>query len=327
MVGLFVLGSLMTGELRAQSDCDGTCGVDCDALSARCSDGTPAWWASADAMFLDRSQNYRGVLVIDENAQGAPILRGDALDFSSVAGPRLAVGRNWTSTVGGELVYFGLHDWTSRARVDSNNNLSMPGDLGLATQDFFAADSIRITYGSRIQNAEANLWLTGSHLEWMTGFRMFRLAEDLDYQSYDQDTFQSNYLIQTDNRLYGGQIGVRRSWSAGYFAIRPELKFGVLGNSDSQSTLVRDLDNTLTLRDVSVRGTGVSTLSELRLAAEALLTPNAKINFGYNFLWLSDVAQAPYQLDFTDTASSSRFINDAHSVYYNGVSVGLTLMR
>jgi hypothetical protein len=278
-------------------------------------------------MFLDRSQKYNGVLVIDENALGAPVLTGDSLQFESVAGPRLALGRTWKSGIDSELVYFGLHDWSTTARVDGNNNLSMPGDIALATADFFAADSMVINYGSRIHNVEGNLWIPFGRLEGMVGFRYFGMNEDLNYESFDSDTFQSNYLVDSNNQLFGGQIGVRRSWCHGALSFRPEAKFGVFANANEQNSLLRDLNNTIVLRDVSVEDNVTSTLSELRLVGDVALTKHFSVGFGYNFLWLTDLALAPNQLDFTDTAFSSQFVDNNHSVFLHGATVGITLTR
>jgi hypothetical protein len=310
-------------SLYGQTQCDSL--VDDSQGCNLCSHGD--WWVSAEALFLDRSQNYEGVLVIDENTSGSPAMLGDALRFESVAGPRFALGKSWKSGAQTELVYFGLHDWVATARVDGDNNLSLPGDIALATQDFFAADSMVVTYGSRIHNVEANLWMPLAGVEGMLGFRYFSMTDDLNLQSFDTDTFQSNYLVNTDNHLYGGQVGLRRRWCKGALRFSPEAKFGVFVNANEQHSLLRDLNNTLPLRDVSFADNSASTVSELRLVGDLGLTRHLQVGFGYNFLWVTDLAQAPYQLDFTDTASSSQFVDNGHSIFLHGASVGLILTR
>jgi hypothetical protein len=96
------------------------------------------------------------------------------------------------------------------------------------------------------------------------------------------------------------------------------------GDANNQHSLVRDLHNSKILRDVQASLSILSSLSELRLVGDAALTDNLKLTFGYNLIWLTGIAQAPYQLDFTYTDASSRFVDDNHSIFYHGANAGLT---
>jgi hypothetical protein len=133
--------------------------------------------------------------------------------------------------------------------------------------------------------------------------------------------------VNADNRLYGGQVGGQYHLKSEFLTFAPQIKTGILGNANSTSTLVQDLNNTLTLRNVSNTSSTTSFLGELRLPGEVILTDSCRFNFGYNFLWVTDLAQAPRQLDFTDTSTSSQFVNDSHSVFFHGASLGITLTR
>lgn len=314
-----MLGGWAVGQESVAEACDKSA---CDSLPLA-KDSLPAWWMSADALFLYRTQNNRQTMVVDENNALAPVLTGNDLSFGMAAGPRLATGWTWKSGYTAELVYFGMNNWASQASVTGNNNLSIPGDLGLATFDFFAADRMDVTYDSRIQNVEANLWSPMAGMEWLTGFRHFSVIENFKIASFDADTYKSDYQIQTNNQLYGGQIGVRKRWTWDWLSFAPEAKFGILGNANNQHSLVRDLDNSKVLRDVQASSSILSSLSELRLVGDAALTENLKLTFGYNLIWLTGIAQAPYQLDFTYTDASSRFVDDNHSIFYHGANVGL----
>jgi hypothetical protein len=306
------------GSFPCASSCDA---VSCDEQSAG------SWWASTDALFLQRTQRFVEPMVVDENAGLAPVLTGRDLDFGTEVGPRMALGRQWVSGRAGELVYFGLHDWTANARVDGNNNLSLPGDLGLATFDFFAADRMDVSYGSRIHNAEANLWNPVGDVQLLTGFRYFSIQEDFGISSFDSDTYLSDYRIDTNNQMYGGQVGLRKSWLFGRLSVAPELKFGLLQNWNNQHSVVRDLGNTNVLRDERVSASMLSSLSEIRLVSGIALTQNISVTTGYNMLWLTGVAQAPYQIDTSYTATSSRFVDDNHSIFFHGMNIGLVISR
>lgn len=285
--------------------------------------GSTTWWVSADAQFLRRSQNNHSIIVIDENNSQAPVLTGNDLAFGVATGPRIAMGWAKDANYVAELVYFGMNDWATRESRVGNNNLSIPGDLGLATFDFFAADRMDVSYGSRIHNVEANVWSPIANAEWLVGFRHFSVNEQLQIASFDSDTFNSDYQIHADNHLFGGQVGVRKRWTQERLSFAPEAKFGIFGNSNDQHSLVRDLDNTTVLRDVREDSSTLSSLTELRLVGNAAITGNLHATFGYNLIWVTGLAQAPNQLDFSFTSSSSRFVDDSHSVFYHGAIVGL----
>ncbi len=308
-----------TGQGIATDACDNST---CDSLPVA-KTTLPTWWMSADVLFLYRTQNNRTTMVVDENNALAPVLTGSELSFGMAAGPRLATGWTWKSGYTAELVYFGMNNWASQATATGNNNLSIPGDLGLATFDFFAADRMEVTYDSSIQNVEANLWSPRAGMEWLTGLRHFSVIENFKIASFDVDTYKSDYQIQTNNQFYGSQIGVRKRWTRKGLSFAPEAKFGLFGNANNQHSLVRDVDNSKVLRDVTASSSIVSSLSELRLVGDAAITNNFKLTFGYNLIWLTGVAQAPYQLDFTYNDSSSDFVDDNHSIFYHGANAGL----
>jgi hypothetical protein len=321
---IFMASASMILSANADEPCDAS--DECTYSLSDCKTKKPIWF-SVDALFLNRSQKFSGNLVLDEDNNLAPVLTGNDLSFGTVAGPRFAGGIGLTECLSLEGVYFGLHDWSATGIALGNNNRSIPGDLRLATFDYFAADAIQAGYGSRIQNVEANLWRSFGKVDVLGGFRHFGMFDDFRLATFDADTFQSDYRIDTKNHLYGGQVGLRLNFVGEYFSFRPEAKFGVFGNSNGQSSAVRDLNNTLLLRDADISGGTTSTLSELRLVGDCQLTKCFSVNYGYNLLWATNLAQAPYQLDFTDTIASSRFIDDSHSVFLHGASVGLTFSR
>jgi len=287
-----------------------------------------AWYASAEALILDRNNTFTDPLVIDEDNFPNPVLTGDDLNFGAAGGPKLTLGRLADNGAALEAVYFGRNDWVATASVTGNNNRSVPGDLALGTFDFFAVDQIDVTYGSQIDNFELNYVRHFDGLRLLAGFRYFELDEDFRIASFDNDTFLSDYLIDTQNRLYGGQLGAAYSLfgstrEGAPWELSAGLKAGVFGNANQQTTLLRDLNNALVLRDLTVEGDSTAFIGEINLNAKVNVWRNLDLVVGYNLLWVEGVALAPYQLDFTDTADSSDFVDSTHGVFYHGVNVGL----
>ncbi|MCC9608378.1 BBP7 family outer membrane beta-barrel protein [Blastopirellula sp. JC732] len=282
----------------------------------------PTLTFSGEALMLWRDQNYAGPLVFNETTM-APALTGDDVNYGGAGGTRLTLHREVQNGWAFEAVYFGMNDWSSNYLVTGNNNISLPGDAGIGTFDFFAADAMGVALGSKIQNVELNVTKTAGNLQLLAGFRFFGLTEDLTISSYDADTFLSDYRVKADNHLYGGQLGARYHEQWNRLSLYGETKLGIYDNSSDNSTLFRDLNNTLVLRNTRNNANSTSFVGELRFGVDYLLTEHLHATLGYNMLWVTDVALAPYQLDFTDTMTSSQFLDDSHSVFYHGINVGL----
>ena len=75
-------------------------------------------------------------------------------------------------------------DWNTFAVAAGSNNLRLPGDIGLATDDFFGADHMQATYGAKLQSVEFNaLHRTANrNLSLLAGFRYLNIIEALRYQ-------------------------------------------------------------------------------------------------------------------------------------------------
>ena len=110
-----------------------------------------------------------------------------------------------------EGVYFGLQNWNAYATASGGNNLALPGDLALATDDFFGADIMQVHYSAQLHNAELNSWhrYCDTKLSFMAGARYLNLNERFNIHSVDSDAEESDYNVNTRNQLMGGQIGAR----------------------------------------------------------------------------------------------------------------------
>lgn len=313
-----------TFSCLSAEECDS---VGCDAMSRdHCGNlgCLGDWSGSVDAIFWNRTQNYTGGLVLDESNPPAFALTGSDIDFDVEAGLRATLSKRLTDCQSIEFVYFGINEWSDSAIALGANNRSLPGDAGLATFDYFNADAIEASYQADTHNLEINLQIERDSFNFLLGFRYLKLDESFRLAAFDADTFTSDYRVSTDNDLYGGQIGLNLNHCYGCFDLSAVVKSGVYANDSSQYTLFRDLSNTLTLRDIRRSDTDVASISEIRLNADVRLTDRISARFGYNFLWATDLALAPYQLDFTNTATSSDFLDNQHSVFMHGANVGLT---
>jgi hypothetical protein len=299
---------------------------DFDALS---SGNQSAWYGSAEALWLQLDHGANGNMpVILDSATNATLLGTSDIPYSMEAGPRLILGRRVGEAAAVELLYFGLNDWDASRTLTGDNDLRIPGDLGLATLDFFNADSLTASQAATINNVEVNLWRhTGeSPLELMAGFRYLNLDEQFQISASDSDTGASRYRVNTRNDLFGGQIGGRFRPSldrAGRFGLEAIAKAGVFGNAVGMNQFVSDSDNTFVVRNTNVAAGQTAFVGDVGLAALMRVTDSITARIGYTLIWVEGVARAANQLDFTDTTSSGTRLAYGQGAFLQGVSLGL----
>lgn len=322
---------------------------DCVRFETTCCPLTPCWYFQADALMLFRSDTRTIKFV--EHGTGAAV-RGqrpalvttDDLDPNPAWGPRFTLGRYLCDTHNLELVYFGMHNWSSQAAFNgingvgfSFNNIDVPFDANI-TSDFDGAQYISGDYASTIHNAEANLvtnnrWdlnaTTGfpwyHYVDFLMGFRYFRLSEEFDLRSTDAGQ-TSDYVIDTVNDLVGGQVGMvfgtyhspRVSWNV-------STKAGMFANFGRQTTLMRDDNNTVLFRDFETEGREIAFVGDTNFSLAYDIRPNMSVTAGYYLLYVGGVALAPEQLDFTTTPTSGSSINQNGGAFYHGPSIGLRI--
>jgi hypothetical protein len=287
------------------------------------------WYGSAEALWLQLDHGSNGnTPVILDSASGAVLLGTSDLNYSMEAGPRLILGRQLGETAAVELLYFGLNDWDTSRTVVGDNDLRIPGDLGLATLDFFNADELTASQSATINNVEVNLWRRTSDtpLELMAGFRYLNFDEQFAIAAGDSDTGASRYSVQTRNDLFGGQLGGRFRPSlgpSGRYGLEAVGKVGLFGNAVGMNQFVTDSNNTFVVRNTDVAAGQTAFVGDLGVAALVRVTDSLTARIGYNLIWVEGVARAANQLDFSDASSSGTRLAYGQGAFLQGVSVGL----
>jgi hypothetical protein len=302
----------------------GTCG--CDVCPSVCCDPAPRLFVTAEALFLQLDRGTRNAvpIVLNEN-NGETLMTTHDLNYSMVAGPRLALGYQLNDCAAVEISYFGLHHWEDSDVVLGSNNLRLPGDLALATQDFFDADRMQADYRSELHNVEANLYRQVGCQDFavLIGFRYLNLDETFNIHANDIDAGGSNYNIHAKNHLFGGQFGSRwqRQWNR--LGLDIVGKAGIYGNDASQHTFVGDFDDAFVLRNSTTNGGRVAFIGEVGINGTYKLTKTLSARAGYNLLWIEGLARAMDQLDFTDTPTSGTSLVFGKGAFLHGASVGI----
>lgn len=287
------------------------------------------WYASAEALGLqlDNGAGDNAPVVIDSFTD-APLLSAGDVNYPMAVGPKFTLGRTIGERYAVEMVYFGLQQWNTSRTVNGDNDLAIPGALGLASFDFFNVDRLTASSQATLNNVEANLWrrIGGGPLCLMAGFRYFDLDERFVIRGADSDTGASRYRIGTQNDLFGGQLGgrYRRCFGPGsLFGFEAVGKAGVFGNAAGTSQSVTDFDNTFSLRDVHQSAGQAAFVGDIGVNGLLRVTDSLQVRIGYTMIWVEGIARAANQLDFSDNAKSGRFVHFGEGAFLQGINVGL----
>ena len=311
------------------------CAVDCYPLC-------PSVYGFAEAIFLERdNQSFDQPVVISGRWPDAfdTVLSSRDLDFDWESGVRALAGVRLNECTGWGLEgsYLGLFDANAAAtavRPGEDTGLTIPGGLGPATNVFSDADQIRLDYGSELHSADLSLvrctscsdgCTRGRSVEWLAGFRYVDLSETFGIagERRIQGLLETGvYNVQTDNDLYGAQLGLRMRRCLGRFSGEVTGKAGIYYNDASQSQYIVDYPNIL-LRNEQADDDGAAFMGELNVSGIYRLTSAWGLRAGYNLIWIEGVALAPDQLDFSAQIPAGNQLSRSGGVFLHGVNIGL----
>ncbi len=325
------LMALVTPVASAQSavPCDGLDYIpsfsDMQCCDTRCSDCRPTtrgvrWSATADAIFLHRSDPSSGVLAFNTE-EPSELLNANNFDFGVQTGVDVSLGCVLKNCWGLELRYFGVDDWDDTQFIGTTADDLL--QFNAAPPVFVeSGNAIASTYSSRLHNAEVNL--TREVCDWLgllAGFRYLELNENGLTSLVDSDSSFA-YGVTTSNHLYGGQLGAITSlWCNKYFQFDAIGKAGVYGNHSQHNGL-------LATDAATIVATGsdddVAFIGELGVVGSVCVTSCFKLRGGYRLLWLDGVALATDQLAATNFNDGIGY-QGSGDVFYHGAFAGIEL--
>ena len=287
----------------------------------------PCFYGKLESVFWNLDGNGRSLILRDVRGQDQTAFSGNDIDPYTNGSARVLLGLNLTAQTGIEGQYNGFHHWRSAYQLNGDNDLSLPGALGAATNDFFAADQMNISSEIDFHSAEINIVkrTRSPHLVWLAGFRYINFEEYLGINSTVEDIalyHSSDYNVRTKNDLYGGQLGVKWERPIGErLGLQCVGKAGLFSNNARQHSLMYDDDNQFEMRNVKRKERSTPFAGELNLGGYIKITENVMLTGGYNLMWVGDIARAADQMDFTYTTESSKFVA-TDTLFMHGAHVG-----
>jgi len=280
-------------------------------------------YGSIDAILLDRKDSTRKAIALNSvNSTFALQTTDPNFRWDHVA-PKLTVGRLFC-------------DWAIEGSAIYIDNISAHADSSPSvfgnTAVFFGAQPI----GSNYTNAQMRLDIydgfhsyelnavdTRSFFQMIYGVRYIEFREQLSVQSTTL-TGTSGASIGTYNRMIGGQIGVRMEYMGELADFEFNLKGGIYQNEANMGTNIRDFNNSTLLRSTHNDGQNEAYLAEMNLFLTHRLTNNVKIRYGYQLIYITEIALAPDQIDENRTATNlTGFLPDAHGdMFMRGFTAG-----
>lgn len=319
------------------------------ALPARAGES----YAVFDAVFLQRDNVAIGrPLVLDGIDGPAAILPGD-LTFNTQPGMRLFYGEVGDCNPGWEVGYLGVWGMFADATaVSPAGTLQADNPLGLPPGSLNGADFARATYRSSLNAAEFNLfsrWSDGGYdrragepwrrcdnydlgtLDWLAGFRWAGLDEQAVLAfSPAGNPGGGLYGVNSNSNIFAAQVGARAraAWERWAFESWAKVALGGTSMSQSQAPIVNSILNVdgqpfVERSARSATEAGVGFIGDMNFTLTYRFTETWGLRLGYNLIWLSGVALAPNQFDFTAPPAGGTGLNGGSSVFLSGASLGL----
>lgn len=224
--------------------------------------------------------------------------------------------------------------------------LFVPFFIAGNNETFNASSRQRINYASNLKSFEMNYHVrarlaqdqlimdpngnwhraanAGFQREFLAGLRFMELAELFDWTAEDIVNVgdDGSYLINSDNDLFGFQLGTGMTYQAPRFSLGATVKGGVYLNDVSNTSVLNftaDDENDANLR---MRENQLSFVGEFRLLGRYHLLPNTSLRAGYEMLLMTSQALAPNQATFVTETS---YVNSTGNPFFHGASFGFEM--
>jgi hypothetical protein len=306
-------------------------------------------YAVFDALFLQRNNAAinRPLVVSGSSSTSVPLITGGDPTSTIGTGARLLYGNYGEDDIGWEVGYLGVYGMNAASTASSAGGTLEAPDPTFATQsglkDGFSA---RVTDTASINSAEVNLvfheydggynrrsgqpWqrcdgYDGGHVDWIGGFRWANLQDQAVLAIPQSGSPESStYTVDAASNLFAAQVGTRGRMAFERWAVEGWMKIGIAGTMLSQSQTIFDpLPQTPFRPSASSDKAGMGMIADMNLSAIYRFNDVWGLRVGYNLIWLTGVALAPDQFDFSSSQTGGTNLNGSGSMFLSGANLGL----
>jgi hypothetical protein len=305
-------------------------------------------YAVFDALFLQRNNAaIDRPVVVDSTAPGVPVISAADPTSTIGTGARLLYGNYGEDDLGWEVGYLGVYAMTAaRVATSAGGSLEVPDGVFAGQTGLVNGFAARVTDNSSINSIELNLvwheydggynrrsgrpWqrcegYDGGHVDWIGGFRWANLQDAAVLSIPPGSSPQSStYSVDATSNLFAAQVGTRGRMAFEQWAVEGWMKIGIAGTTLSQSQTMYDALSTTPFRQPQASDTvGMGMVADMNLSAIYRFNDVWGLRIGYNLMWLTGVALAPDQFDFTPSQTGGTNLNGSGSVFLSGANLGL----
>jgi len=258
---------------------------------------------------------------VNAHADDTPVGRTGAFDDAAGMGYRLSAARKMTPRWSLQAAYMtGGELSESQSFSDPSSQLEI--FWGGGTDEFDAADIVQASYTSELDGFELNLvYAVSDRIDIFGGIGRLNLDEKFRLVSDDLGTVGvGRYNINTTNELLGPQLGGNLNYPAtekmGIYLL---AKIGWYDNNTKQRQTVSDPVPAVS-RDVKVSDNTSATTLEIRLGGTYEFHQNLRMNLGYQYYKITDVALAESQFD-VETGGTT--LSNDDEITWQGLNLGI----
>jgi hypothetical protein len=282
--------------------------------------GSDAWGRVNPAVCVFPTVSIANDLVVLQRSAPA----GQAILFDSLGNTLLDASDLGAATEAGyrlNITFFEQNGWDfmfdmlimgemfSRQSVDSSGGVDLFFYQGVALDPVDTA-----TFRSDLDTGEFNArYRFSPHVAVLGGVRYLELSEHLNF---NEGSSNSGYRSQSDNRLIGGQLGaegVLPLW--GYGRLFAVGKYGIYNNRFDVAAQALSGGSEVHMRVHDDMSAGVG---EFNAGWEVQTVPCMTLRFGYQALWLRNMALTTDQLNQYFLLDGSGNVRKGHPVYHGG---------
>jgi hypothetical protein len=305
-------------------------------------------YAVFDALFLQR--NNAAVdrpVVVDSTAPNVAVISTGDLQSTIGTGARLLYGNYGEDDLGWEVGYLGVYGMNAnRLATSAGGSLEASDQVFAAQTGLTNGFSARVTDNSSINSIELNMVFhdydggynrrsgrpaqrcegyDGGHVDWIGGFRWANLQDEAVLAIPQGTSPQSStYTVDASSNLFAAQVGTRGRMAFERWAVEGWMKIGIAGTTLSQSQTLYDALSTTPFRQPQSSDTvGMGMIADMNLSAIYRFNDVWGLRVGYNLIWLTGVALAPDQWDFTPSQAGGTGLNGTGSMFLSGANLGL----
>lgn len=269
--------------------------------------GFPTVSMSADLVVLGRSTPSAQTMLLDGGLN--PLLDASEFGNPGSAGARLNITFfdqcDWDFMF--DMLFMG--DASSTRGVDSSNGVTLFFYQGVAVDPVDTA-----VFRSDLDTGEFNVRRRfGSQVALLGGLRYLELSENLNF---NQHGGSGGYSSQTDNRLFGGQLGAEGVIPLyGFGRLFATGKYGIYNNRYRVAAQATSGGAPIS---IAVRDDMPSYVGELNVGWEVETVPCMTLRFGYQAYYLTNMALATDQLNQFSIFTADGSVRKGYAAFHGG---------